>query len=82
MRRYDNAPEAAPRTEISLYRPVLFDMLARKEIMRFKFYLLMTKPVKRPPKAFPITDGIRWAPALVTDACADTWKYMGTKSII
>lgn len=45
-------------------------------------YLRITKPVRRPPNALPITDGIRWAPAFVTDACADTWKYNGTRSII
>lgn len=33
-------------------------------------YLWITYPVRSPPIAFPITDGIRWAPAAVKDACS------------
>jgi hypothetical protein len=32
--------------------------------------------------AFPRTEGIRWAPALVTVAWAEIWKYKGTSIII
>ena len=43
-------------------------------------YLLIINPTKTLPKAFPMTAGIRYAPAATAEALAVTWKYHGTEN--
>jgi hypothetical protein len=82
MRVYDGEDAMARIMAIALYLPVLFGRLAERGMLIGESYRLMMKLARRPPIALPITDGIKWAPASVSVACAETWKYIGTSSII
>jgi hypothetical protein len=45
-------------------------------------YLLIIRPVMRPPIVFPTTAGTRYEPASALEAPDVTWKYKGIENII